>query len=113
MTLQQILSGTFVPPTATKTRVHRCGFDDMPKYVEPPPRAQRDAGALNIAERLVLKEAVKLGEPVTSPEMAALTNMAQSYCSILLSSLYKKGRMTRTAHKKPGTRFYSYTVVAA
>lgn len=106
MNLQSILIGTFTPPPVARSRIHRCGFEELPRYTGAKGRPEKDKNALNHSEKVVLRELVKFDRPASALEVGQNCRMNRNHCSIILQSLFKKGRLNRF---KSCARAYVYT----
>ena len=112
MTLQEMLYGTFTPPPEIGHRVHRSLFAGEPRFIEPKRKDKpaRDPNAMTASEELALKIMRRQKAPITTVEFGPLLKMSKNHAGILLTSLYRKGYLSRTQHRKPGTRYYKYSV---
>lgn len=112
MNLMDLFYPAFVPPTSVSTVVHKIGFSSERRYVEPKPHPKRvkDPDAPNASEDKALKILKRKAVPMTSSELAPLMKMTHNHAGILLTSLFKKGKLSRVKFQKPGTRYYRYTV---
>lgn len=110
MNLMDLFYPPFTPPKTISKRTHKIGFDGQPRYTPPPkpPKEERDPDTLNPSEEKALKILQRKAKPMTSSELAPLIKMTQNHAGIILTSLYKKGKLKRTKYHKPGTRFYRY-----
>lgn len=106
MNLQAIINGTFTPPPVIGSRIHRCGFDELPRYTGAKERPEKDRNALNHSEKVVLRELIKFDRPSSAMEVGEKCRMNRNHCSIILQSLFKKGRLNRF---KGCSRSYVYT----
>lgn len=104
-------------PTAPVTRSVRILFTDR-IYIEPMkdktkfvPKKHRPApekkDELNFSQKKILKM-VNYGGLVTGDSAAQKTNWTRNHCSMILTSLYKKGLVKRYKEKGNGTRWYVY-----
>ena len=111
--LMEMFYPRFQPPKETGHRVHRSAFAGLPRFIEPKKphgRPKRDENALCPSEERAYNILWRKGKAMTSNELAPLMKMTTNHCGILLTSLYKKGKLSRVKYSKPGTRFYRYTV---
>lgn len=112
MNLMDLFYPVFTPPPEIGSTVHRIGFSSERRYVEPKvhPRKAKNPDLPNASEEKALKILKRKGVPMTSHELAPLIKMTQNHAGILLTSLFKKGKLTRQKFHKPGTRYYRYSV---
>lgn len=112
MNLMDLFYPPFVPPKSTGKITHKIGFYGQPRYKAPakPPKEERDPDRLTSTEEKAYNILWRKAKPMTSVELAPFMKMTQNHCGILLTSLYRKGKLNRVLYKKPGTRFYRYTV---
>lgn len=95
-----------------KGRVHRSAFAGEPRFIETKKheRKRKDPDAMTATEEKAYNILWRKQKPMTSVELAPLMKMTKNHCGILLTSLYRKGKLNRVQYKKPGTRYYRYTV---
>ena len=103
-------------PDAPTTRQHRIGVyssefqrDDkaeerlkQQKIAKP-----KDPNVLKDSEKLILK-IVNRSEGLTGVDVSKKTKWTANHCSMLLTSLFRRGLITRTKQKESGTRWYVY-----
>lgn len=108
MNLQQLLIGTFVPPPVVSSRLHSCGFASEPRYEPPIERPKRDTAAFNNQELAVLKVVTELGRHAAAHEIGEQLGLNRNHCSMILSSLFKKGVVLRFTKRIGSVKFYMY-----
>jgi hypothetical protein len=107
--LQDILFGSFVPPTATKSRVHRIGFDSITRYKPPTVRIYKTEKITN-SEKRILEIMKRSKKPMFPLEMEKKTPWTRNHCNIVMASLVKKGLLRRhkMMHEARMTYVYAY-----
>lgn len=110
--LMEMFYPRFQPPKSMGTIKHKIGFSGQPRYTAPsrPPKEERDPDRLTPSEDKAFNILWRKDKPMTSRELAPFMKMTDNHCGILLTSLYKKGKLNRVKYTKPGTRFFRYTV---
>lgn len=104
-------------PKAPVTRSIRILFADR-VYVEPTPSKAKyipikhravapKKDELNFSQKKILKM-VNKGELVTGDSAAQKTSWSRNHCSMILTSLFKKGLVKRHKESGNGTRWYVY-----
>ena len=104
-------------PDAPVTRQHRIGvyssgFQRNHKEEErlaqqKAARPAKDPSALKDSEKLILK-IVQRNDGITGIEMSKKTKWTANHCSMILTTLFRRGLITRTKQKDAGTRWYIY-----
>ena len=112
MNLMELFYPPFTPPPEISHRVHRSLFAGEPRFIEPKHKSKprKDPNELTASEALALKIMRQQEAPITTGDFGLLINMTQNHAGILLTTLYRKGYLNRTKHRKPGTSFYKYIV---
>lgn len=112
MNLMDLFYPPFVPPKVIRKFTHKIGFEGQPRYVAPkkPPKEERDPDALTPSEEKAYHVLWRKGVPMSSFELAPLIEMSRNHAGVILASLHKKGKLSRVQYRKPGIRFFRYTV---
>lgn len=108
MTLQEILYGTWLPPENTKTRRNIVGMTEGARYEEPKKRFYKTIDGLGRTEHKVYCELQRHKKPISANELGELLGMTRENCSIVLTSLHKKGITERRKVENGSVRFYVY-----
>lgn len=114
MILQEILFGTFTPPQANRSMVHRIGFASEKRYTAPQ--------KVRIYQKVVSKETLmgsrkriyemikRAKDYISSNDLGKKANYTRNHCSIICTSLFKLGLVERKLIRENGTRYYLYKV---
>ena len=103
-------------PDAPVTRNHRLGVyssgfkrteKDEERLAQQKARPVKDPKILKDSEKIILK-IVNKGEGLTGVEVSKKTRWTANHCSMILTSLYRRGLITRTKQKDAGTRWFVY-----
>lgn len=92
--LQDILFGSFQPPKASKSRVHRIGFASITRYKPPTVRIYKTDKITN-SEKRILEIMKRCKKPMFPIEMEKKTPWTRNHCNIVMASLVKKGLIRR------------------
>lgn len=103
-------------PDAPTTRQHRIGVYSS-GYKRDPEREERhkqlkaakpkDPTVLNDSQKRMLA-IVKCNNGITGIAAASKTKWTANHCSMILTSLFRRGLITRVKVKESGTRWYVY-----
>ena len=103
-------------PDAPVTRNHRIGVYSSgyarndkaeERYQQQKIAKPKDPNVLKDSEKRMLM-IVKCNNGITGIQAASKTKWTANHCSMLLTSLHRRGLITRTKHNKSGTRWYEY-----
>ena len=103
-------------PDAPVTRNHRLGVyssgyqrnhKDDERLAQQKARPPKDPKELKDSEKRVLM-IVNCNKGLTGVEVSKKTRWTANHCSMILTSLYRRGLITRTKQKDAGTRWYLY-----
>lgn len=114
MLLQQILFGTWTPPQASRSMIHRIGFASESRYT--PPKKVRiyhkvvSKETLMGSRKLIYDMIKRRNEYVSANDIGKKANYTRNHCSIICTSLFKLGLVERKLIRENGTRYYLYKV---
>jgi chromosome segregation and condensation protein ScpB len=103
-------------PDAPVTRQHRIGVyssgckrtnKDEERAAQQKVRPIKDPNKLKDSEKRILM-IVNCNKGITGVDVAKKTKWTQNHCSIILSTLHKKGLIRRVKRTGPHIRFYEY-----
>lgn len=116
MMLQEILFGTWVPPEATSSHVHRIGFSNGNHYVPPVKRVytsakeEKDPNKLTGSKLVIFKILKNQVKPVPASVIEKKSKFTRNHCSIIMAELHKMGMLDRKKIHANGTRYYVYEI---
>lgn len=103
-------------PDAPVTRSFRIGVyssgyrrtdKDEERVAQKKIKPVKDPNALKPSERRIL-QIVRCNNGITGTDLAKKTKWTQNHCSILLTTLFKRGLIRRVQRTAPNVRFYEY-----
>lgn len=112
--LNTIFGYNNVLPDAPVSYSNRVGLNGSNcRYIAPkkpvkPENKEINANNATMSESVVLKIINKSDKPISANEMAKKTKWTRNHCSILMGSLFKKGKIRRLKEYGHGTRWYIY-----
>ena len=108
MQLQEVLFGSWTQPVESGSRIHRIGFNSIPRYIEPPKRIYKEKS--KPASEIMLENIMKkLKEPMTPMQICVMTPWTRNHCGMLLCKLWKDGKLKRLKIKVDNSRTYLYS----
>lgn len=103
-------------PDAPTTRQHRIGVyssgyqrnhKEEERLAQQKAAKPKDPNKLKDSEKRVLM-IVKCNKGITGVDVAKKTKWTANHCSMMLTSLFRRGLITRTKQREAGTRWYLY-----
>lgn len=113
--LNEILGYSYCIPDAPITRSVRADEDEpwcTGTYIERQKTIAKNAlsrrkDGLSEGEEAVIKVVRNIGR-ATGVDVASNTSWTRNHCSMLLTSLFRKGKLGRSKERSNGTRWYVY-----
>ena len=103
-------------PDAPTTRQHRIGVyssgykrtsKDEERLAQKKIKPVKDPNALKPSERRIL-QIIKCNNGLTGIDVASKTKWTANHCSMILTTLYRRGLIKRVKRTAPNIRFYVY-----
>ena len=108
--LSNLLGYPLHVPDAPITNRHRIGFHNQPKYIPPKERQRKPQDRTTERQCRVWAVLIKQKEPVCAADLCAKVGYTRNHCSIVLTELFRSGKVNRIAQRVGKTRSFFYTV---